>query len=256
MPVVTYARKHSATNVHWTTNFDRLLYVGEDEAGAPRRRLTQAEAKERTRAQLLAAAAQVFARKGFAGASLEEIAEQAGYSTGAVYYNFANKEQLFLELLRSGRSQRVANRVQAVTRIFTEAAASGGDPFATLSKYISAIAGQGSEMSPLAAESWLYAVRNPEAMELVAANLGEEDRGLEPVIAAAMERFGTPPGISSDEMALVATALFNGLVRRRRIDPGAVPDDLFGRVLRRLFGAETETETDTGTGTRVGDDQP
>jgi AcrR family transcriptional regulator len=219
--------------------------VSEDEAEAPRRRLTQAEAKERTRAQLLAAAAEVFARKGFAGASLEEIAEQAGYSTGAVYYNFANKEQLFLELVRTGRSRRAENRVRAVTRIFTETAASGGDPFDTLSTYISAIADQGSEMSPLTAEFWLYAVRNPEAMELVAANLGEEDRGLEPVIAAAMERFGTPPGLSAEELALVAMALFNGLVRRRRIDPGAVPDDLFGRALRRLFGAETDTSPDS-----------
>lgn len=206
---------------------------------APRRRLTQAEAKERTRAQVLAAAGEVFARKGFAGASLEEIAEQAGYSTGAVYYNFANKEQLFLELLRTGWSRQIANRVQAVTRIFTEAAASGGDPFGTLSAYISAIADRGSEGSPLAAEFWLYAVRNPGAMDLVAANLGDEDRGLEPVIAAAMERFGTPQGISPQELALVATALFNGLVRRRRIEPGAVPDDLFGRVLRRLLGAES-----------------
>jgi AcrR family transcriptional regulator len=241
MPVVTYERKHSTTYVHRRTIFDRLSYVSESDAGTPRRRLTQAEAKERTRAQLLAAAAQVFARKGFAGASLEEIAEQAGYSTGAVYYNFANKEQLFLELLRTGQSRQIANRVQAVTRIFAEAAASGGDPFATLSTYISAIADHRSETSPLAAEFWLYAVRNPEALELVAERLGEEDRGLEPVIAAAMERYGTPPGISPEEMALVAMALFNGLVRRRRIDPGAVPDDLFGRVLRRLFGAETET---------------
>jgi AcrR family transcriptional regulator len=219
--------------------------VSEDEAKALRRRLTQAEAKERTRAQLLAAAAQVFARKGFAGASLEEIAEEAGYSTGAVYYNFANKEQLFLELLRTGQSRQIGNRVQAVTRIFAEAAASGGDPFATLSTYISAIADYRGEMSPLAAEFWLYAVRNPEAMELVAERLGEEDRGLEPVIAAAMERYGTPPGISPEEMTLVAMALFNGLVRRRRIDPGGVPDDLYGRVLRRLFGTETEPGTDS-----------
>jgi AcrR family transcriptional regulator len=217
--------------------------VSEDEVGAapaPRRRLTQAEAKERTRAQLLAAAAQVFARKGFAGASLEEIAEQAGYSTGAVYYNFANKEQLFLELLRTGQSRQTATRVQAVTRIFREAAEGGNDAFDTLSVYLAAIADHRGETSPLAAEFWLYAVRNPEAMELVAARLGEEDHGLEPVIAAAMEQYGTPPGISPEELTLTAMALFNGLVRRRRIDRNAVPDDLFGRVLRRLFGVETD----------------
>ena len=218
--------------------------MNESEAGTPRRRLTQAEAKERTRAQLLAAAAEVFARKGFAGASLEEIAEQAGYSTGAVYYNFENKEQLFLELLRSGQSRHTANRVQAVTRIFTEVAASGGDPFDTMSVYLAALADAQGELSPLAAEFWLYAVRNPEAMDLVAGRLADEDRGLEPVIAAAMQRYGTPPGISPEELTIAAMALFNGLVRRRRINRNAVPDELFGRVLRRLFGADTSAEPD------------
>ena len=247
MPVVTYKHKHSATYGHRGTYFHRLLYVSEGEAGAakaPRRRLTQAEAKERTRAQLLAAAAEVFARKGFAGASLEEIAEEAGYSTGAVYYNFANKEQLFLELLRGGWSNRISKRVQAVTRIFAEAAAGGADPFDTMSVYLAAIGDYQGETSPLAAEFWLYAVRNPETMEMVAGQLGEEDRGLEPVIAEAMERYGTPPGIAPDELALVAMALFNGLLRRRRIDKHAVPDDLFARVLRRLFGAETDPGAD------------
>ncbi len=51
------------------------------EGARPRRRLKQAEAKERTRQELVAAAARVFARKGFAGASLEEIAEAARLRT-------------------------------------------------------------------------------------------------------------------------------------------------------------------------------
>jgi AcrR family transcriptional regulator len=162
------------------------------EGARPRRRLTQAEAKERTRQQLVAAAARVFALKGFAGASLEEIAEAAGYSTGAVYYNFAGKEELFLELIRSGWSRQIERRTEAVTRVFAEAAAHGGDPFDALSAFLAGRAGQGSDVSPLVAEFWLYAVRHPEVMDLVAAKLSEQDRGLEPVIAAAMERYGTP----------------------------------------------------------------
>jgi AcrR family transcriptional regulator len=201
----------------------------------PRRRLTQAEAKERTRTQLLAAAARVFAQKGFAGASLEEIAELAGYSTGALYYNFAGKEQLFLELLQTGWSRQIANRVEAVTKVFDEQAGGGGDPFDALSRLVAQVADRDSEFSPLAAEFWLYAVRNPGAMDLIAAKLGEQEQGLEPVIAAAMNRLGAVPGISPAEMTMIAVLLFDSLVRRRRIDPGAVPDDLFARVLRRLF---------------------
>jgi AcrR family transcriptional regulator len=213
-----------------------------DEGGAPegswpRRRLTQAEAKERTRQQLLAAAARVFAEKGFAGASLEEIAELAGYSTGAVYYNFAGKEELFLELMRSGWSRQIERRTEAVTRVFAEAAEHGGDPFDALSAFVTGRADRESDASPLVAEFWLYAVRHPEVMDLVAAKLSEQDRGLEPVIAAAMERYGTAEGISPAELTLVAMSLFEGLTRRRRIDKDAVPDGLYARVLRRLFGA-------------------
>ena len=214
--------------------------MDDDGAARPRRRLTQAEAKERTRAKLLAAAARVFARKGFAGATLEEIAEEAGYSTGAVYYNFSGKDELILELVRTGWSRQITRREKAVTRVFGEGPAAGEDPFDALSRFVTRLAAPDSESTPLAAEFWLYAVRHPEAMDLVAANLAEQDQGLEPVIAAAMDRLGAPPGISSMEMTMIAVLLFNGLVRRRRIDPGAVPDDLFARVLRRLFAAERE----------------
>jgi hypothetical protein len=100
-------------------------------------------------------------------------------------------------------------------------------------------------VSPLVAEFWLYAVRHPEVMDLVAAKLSEQDRGLEPVIATAMERYGTPEGISPAELTLVAMSLFEGLARRR-IDKDAVPGDLFARVLRRLFGVDSRTETQAG----------
>jgi AcrR family transcriptional regulator len=217
-----------------------LLHVIEDEEAMPRRRLTQAEAKERTRKQLLAAAARVFAQKGFGGASLEEIAEIAGYTTGALYYNFSGKEQLFLELLNTSMSREIADRAEAVTRVFSEAAGSGGDPFEALSGFVAGRAGRDSDLAPLSAEFWLYAVRNPAAMDLIAGKLGEQDRALEPVIAAVMEQLGTPPGITPAEMAMVAVSLFTALVRRRRIDPAAVPDDLFARVLRRLFTSTSE----------------
>ena len=87
--------------------------MNEGDAAPRRQRLTRAEAKARTREQLLDAAARTFARKGYAGASVEEIAESAGYSIGALYSNFASKEQLFLELM-AARGER---RVTAVAEI-------------------------------------------------------------------------------------------------------------------------------------------
>src|SRR5436853_4591753 len=59
-------------------------------------RLLRAERKERTKAELVEAARAVFLRRGFHAASLDEIAEEAGYTKGAVYSNFDGKDDLFL----------------------------------------------------------------------------------------------------------------------------------------------------------------
>jgi len=53
----------------------------------------------RTRAALLDAAAEVFARRGLDAATLEEIAEVAGFTRGAVYHHFASKDELFLAVI-------------------------------------------------------------------------------------------------------------------------------------------------------------
>ena len=81
-----------------------------------RKRLTQAERREQTREQVLDAAARVFAKRGFHATSLDAIAEEAGFSRGAVYYNFADKEELFLELL----DRRCAERAQDLREVFAD----------------------------------------------------------------------------------------------------------------------------------------
>src|SRR5438552_10920354 len=68
-------------------------------AATPAGRLTREQSRAQTRERLLRAAKGVFARSGFHGASVEEIASAAGYSTGALYSNFDGKEDLFLVLM-------------------------------------------------------------------------------------------------------------------------------------------------------------
>src|ERR1700724_912969 len=64
-----------------------------------RKRLSRGQKKAETRAALLDTAAMIFGRRGFYGAAVEEIAEEAGCSKGAVYSNFESKEDLFMTLL-------------------------------------------------------------------------------------------------------------------------------------------------------------
>jgi AcrR family transcriptional regulator len=66
-------------------------------------RLTRRESQDLTRAKLVEAAERVFVRAGFDAASVEQIAEEAGFSRGAFYSNFKSKDGLFLELLDKKR---------------------------------------------------------------------------------------------------------------------------------------------------------
>jgi AcrR family transcriptional regulator len=73
----------------------------------PRKRLTREESRARTRATLVAVARAHFLRDGLGGAVAEKIAEDAGYSRGALYANFDGKEELFLAVIRAEQEHRL-----------------------------------------------------------------------------------------------------------------------------------------------------
>ena len=79
---------------------------------ALRQRLTRQESRLETRTKLLESAAQLFARGGYEGASVDLIAESAGYSKGAFYSNFESKEAIFLELLDVHKRREIEGLAQ------------------------------------------------------------------------------------------------------------------------------------------------
>src|SRR6266496_6522087 len=79
-------------------------------------RLRRVEMVERNREAVLAAARRVFIDKGYAGATLEAIAEEAGFSKGVMYSQFQSKADLFLTLLE----RRIDERAQQNERIVAE----------------------------------------------------------------------------------------------------------------------------------------
>src|ERR1700724_3041427 len=83
---------------------------------APAGRLTREQSKANTRERLLDAARSVFASSGFHGASVEEIASRAGFSTGALYSNFDGKEDLFLALMEREIEEHSREIAAAVAR--------------------------------------------------------------------------------------------------------------------------------------------
>jgi AcrR family transcriptional regulator len=73
----------------------------------PRKRLTREQSQAQTRAILMAVGRKHFLRHGLGGAVAEKIAEDAGYSRGALYSNFDGKEDLFLAVIREEQDRRM-----------------------------------------------------------------------------------------------------------------------------------------------------
>ena len=82
----------------------------------PRKRFTREESRAQTRATLIAVGREHFLRYGLGGAVAEKIAEDAGYSRGALYSNFDGKEELFLAVIREEQDRRM----QAFHSMFKE----------------------------------------------------------------------------------------------------------------------------------------
>ena len=94
-------------------------------------RLTRKEKQAHTRACLMNSAAKVFALRGLQQASIDEVAEDAGFTKGAFYANFKSKEELFLAMLDERFAKRIADIEEVIAGEGTaaEKAQRAGDQF-------------------------------------------------------------------------------------------------------------------------------
>lgn len=85
--------------------------------------MEQEERSERSRAQILEAALDLFSRQGYRGTSIRDISTAAGVSTGSVYHHFTDKESLFDTLL-----SQYWSAIESPDFPFNRALASGAFP--------------------------------------------------------------------------------------------------------------------------------
>jgi AcrR family transcriptional regulator len=184
--------------------------------------LTPQRRRQQTREHLLAAAAEVFAERGFHGASLDEVAAVAGFTKGAVYSNFKNKEDLFLALFKANYDREM----DALRATLTDSKA---PPEARISDFVGLIRDQtrqsGSNFSLLYQEFWLYAARNPEVREQLIRIDDEGARGLAEILRAENERVGVEPLKSPLQTARLVEILFRGIGQLRVLQPEMVDDE-------------------------------
>src|SRR5271165_6129385 len=227
------------------------MRASENEDGTTRQvattatRMTREQSRAQTRERLLTAARRVFARSGFHGASVEEIASEAGFSTGALYSNFDGKEDLFLVLMERAideHAREISDAVRAQASM-AERATGGARQWMTLIE-------REPELLLLFMEFWAYGVRDAEVRAKVAARFAQMRDVLTRLIADGVREFDLELDLPAEQLAVAIDALADGIARQKLADPGAVPDELMGRILSLLFAGATRParRTDTRSG--------
>lgn len=186
---------------------------------------TREARKAQTRAELVGAADRLFTTNGFHATSVDAVAEAAGYTKGAVYSNFASKEDLFFAVYER-RVDRRAEEIEATL-------ATGDRAYDGLERLITGLAERRDD-GWLAAffEFWAHVLRHPELRGRFAE---QHRRGIRPV-ALALERVAEERGERLPEdslkLAVARHAMLTGLQLERLTQPELVDEGLALRMLR------------------------
>ncbi len=196
---------------------------------------TREERRARTREDLIDAAERLFKRDGFHATSVDSVAEEAGYTKGAVYSNFESKEDLFFAVFERRARTRVAQLERLAAKAPSAAAAlrAGVDS-----------AGARSEDGWMAAlfEFWAHVLRHKEHRrrfaEIRRSALAPFIRGLEEL---ASER-GSELPLDPELLATAHLALGNGMQLERLTRPGELDPEAIQQVMWLFASAAAPEE--------------
>ena len=199
-------------------------------------RMSRAEAKARTRQLLLDSGRDVFARKGFAAATVEEIAEQAGFTRGAFYANFKDKHDLFWTLV-SAEDASFFGDIEHSLEV------AHGDEMVRIERWFAQLL---SERPLQRAYEEVMAQAGPEDRarfaEIVAANRAHIVR----MVQVYVTEYEVTLPVGIEQMAALFLAVGNGLAQQRLLDEDAVPLSLFADAFEFLWvGALSRTGSST-----------
>jgi AcrR family transcriptional regulator len=180
-------------------------------------RLTRAERKAQTRDELVVAADLLFRERGFHGTSLDHVAAAAGYTKGAVYSNFASKEDLFFAIYERRIEDALARNREALH---------DAPPDAPLELTRAVLSGSDPGWMAVFFEFWAHVLRNPE---LRSRFLALHRRAQEPLVAHA--RRWLPAELDAEGWTLANTAMVNGMQLERLTDPDLDAVDLTVEML-------------------------
>lgn len=189
--------------------------------------------RQATRDRVLEAASEVFAERGFHGATVEEICERAGFTRGAFYSNFGSKDDLVVELSRR-HSEALVDRIrQAGKRPHDSTDDLLRDVFAALADD----SRSQERWLVLTTEFSLHAIRDASARRAWATQQRRVRDELVAVVDEAVSRQGLVLPMPTDLFVRAAMALAQGSMAQRLIEPRSIGvGELERTVLPILLG--------------------
>jgi AcrR family transcriptional regulator len=183
--------------------------------------------------RLLDAASVVFARRGFFAASVEEVAEEAGFSKGAVYSNFKSKDELLLAMMQ----RHMAERIARIEEVAEKALRRGQSRAIEVAQAFMEILDADEDWMLLMLEFWACAGRNPEMRNRLAVHRRKMHLAVAEMVEAGTKSEGIRLDLPPEVVASAVFAIGDGIALERFSDPDGVPRDLMGIVLGRFFEA-------------------
>jgi AcrR family transcriptional regulator len=178
--------------------------------------------RARTRAALAAAALEVISEKGFAGASLDEIAARAGMTKGAVYSNFRSKGELVLEAMQS-KGFSLETRLPADATL--------AERLEEMGETLADLVSRARSHAQLLMEFQLYALSDPDLREAIAGMYAQTFAGG----AAHLEKArDLKPGVSPHHLAVAIQSLALGIAMQSIMSPNEVTPDAIKAAMRGL----------------------
>jgi AcrR family transcriptional regulator len=191
-------------------------------------RVTRAESKERTRQRLLAEAQRLFRERGYAATSLEQIAEAAEVTKGAIYGHFASKEDLMLSAIEAAPAPDYSTTLNDQSRPLPE----------RLAEYGRAVAAENpgdTEEVAVFLEFFAALLRAPDALQRYSARL---ERRLQELADTVTDQPST--GTTAVQDWAIGQAMLAGLQIYKRLAPGIVTPEVFERAFGLLAGLYQE----------------
>ena len=183
---------------------------------------TKGDKRERTRAALLEAARGLIREKGHEAATLEAIAERAGMTTGAIYGNFKNREDLFIAL---------AQAYWAPIKPKAKAGATFAEVMEAIAEATIAAIGDRQSVVVGRLTGMAYAIGNEEMRQRVVA-VTRDSYAFGEVWLKSVVRADEMP-MPADKLVRVVHAMIEGLTFQKLLTPELISDE----VIRAAFGA-------------------